>query len=794
MTSASERIRPSIRPSIPPVAIAAACALLGCIAAESLTWHLHLARAGGADLFAGLLAHPVPIAAVGVVASAALLVWMQRGRSRLAPIALAALFLFGGGLSGSLFWGHWEQGVEVLEGDGGGRHTFEVTSDANPGRYGYSSSGRVVLDGGGPLDVTIRWADPTDAVCAGTVVTAYGRISVPRGDDAGRYRHRTGCCGSVTLRSVERVGTMDGPRGLIAPFRERLSSELDGCGGNGAALIRGIALGDRSDIRGTGMERDFRICGLSHLLAVSGSHLVVVGVLVGWAVGCLGLRRTSRNAVLLVAMVGYVLVSGLQVSAIRAAIMTFLGLSSHLFARRTDALASCSACCLVLALLNPSVVFSLSFQLSASAVLGIIVFSSYIAEWLLNLTGGRAAPLVRLLAMTLSAQLATVPVTIPTFASFPLVSPLANLVVGPLVSVLLMVSLAVLLVGLAVPAAPALIACARLGDLIACVVACLSKVPLASVPANLAPSGVALLLALFAAVWVFWPRPTPRRARVAACALAFFSALAFLLPSGSSPPSLIALDVGQGDAILVRDGEVTVLVDTGPDDSALLSALARNHVRGIDAVVITHKHDDHCGALDALFGVVPTGRVYFASGMDEVEDPAFRAVREEAGLVAEDGVGYLSVGDRLTTEHLEIEVLWPHAIDEDGDNKDSVCLLVSYDEDGDGRPESETLLSGDAESDVLASLVDEGLGQVDVIKVGHHGSADALDEGVLDSLDPSIALISVGEGNDYGHPTPEALDLLHDSGTAVFRTDRCGDITVRFDGSSLGVSCEEGDA
>ena len=188
-------------------------------------------------------------------------------------------------------------------------------------------------------------------------------------------------------------------------------------------------------------------------------------------------------------------------------------------------------------------------------------------------------------------------------------------------------------------------------------------------------------------------------------------------------------------------------------------------------------------------GTVEVDKVYFADGMDEIDEAAFAEVRVTAEELGDGEAGYLSVGDRFQTRHFTIEIIWPHELTEDGVNRDSICMLVSFDEEGDDVPESRTLLTGDAECDVLDGLIEEGsLGHVDVVKVGHHGSAVAFDEEALRVLSPEVALISVGEGNDYGHPTPETLEYLDEFDVPVYRTDLDGDIHVRFKGRQIEVN------
>ena len=246
-------------------------------------------------------------------------------------------------------------------------------------------------------------------------------------------------------------------------------------------------------------------------------------------------------------------------------------------------------------------------------------------------------------------------------------------------------------------------------------------VPHASVPVSI-PLSVALAASagVAAALWLAWPRP--RRRTLAAFAAASILAAACLVAVAPrlSGDEIVMLDVGQGDAFVVRSRGAAMLVDTGNQDRLLREALARHAVLRLDAVLVTHGDDDHMGSLASLRGVVEVDRVLVAEGVFSCGCEACERLLSDArSLVGEDGVVGLSQGDALRVGAFSLEVVWPAAFTEEGGNADSVCLLADADVDGDGARDWRTLFTGDAERDELRALIDAGLvGAVDVYKVG----------------------------------------------------------------------------
>jgi competence protein ComEC len=250
---------------------------------------------------------------------------------------------------------------------------------------------------------------------------------------------------------------------------------------------------------------------------------------------------------------------------------------------------------------------------------------------------------------------------------------------------------------------------------------------------------------------------------------------------GGRPPDYFTvtfLDVGQGDATLIQDpGGATVLIDGGPG-SDIVGQLKKRGVERIDAVILTHPHADHLKGLISVIDEFEVGRYFDAA--PESSSPAYLELLK---LMEKQRVpaSTLRRGRTLTYGELRLEVLHPgDVMSEDDINANSVVLIASF-------RGLDILLPGDAEGKTLLPL---DLEPVDVYKVGHHGSRDDYMEQVLAKIKPQVAVVSVGEGNSYGHPADSTLAKLQRAGVRVLRTDRQGSITLSLEAGSFLVETE----
>lgn len=743
------------RPSVPPVVWFAASMWAGCLAGEYAARQL-----------------PPAALVLGVAGGFMALFVAARRRNDIVVLVVAASLA--GTVLSWLQWGLLATQLETVAACGARAWVGVVEADPLPGSYGPVVRVRVQ---GGPLDsavVRVGWPTAVEIPDLGRQVRFSAVLKpLPLSEAWAVRAARAGACATGTAWKAEVGEWSTGWSGPLYAWRAERLARMHRQPGAGGDLAEGIVLGDRRRLLGTAAEQDFQVLGLTHLVAVSGSHLALACGAVAF-IGALA-RIPRRPLVVITVLAGavYAVVTGMPYSALRSLLMLGIGGAGQLLGRRGDGLASLAAAVIGVLALEPWASFDLGLQLSVLAVGSLLLFGGLASAWVGAAFRGGFRVVASPLALTLVAQAATIPLVASAFGMVSVLAPLANAVVGSLVSLALVFGLTGAVLGSVVPAA---------GDLgiqaAVCVLEATARLAevMAALPGAAVAAGGGAILTLMtglaaAGVWLRWPVPRTRGAgrRFVAAALGCSLALAL----GPAPPrqaSVTVLDVGQGDAILVRDSGRVMLVDTGPDALTLRQALARTGVRRVDTLVLTHAHDDHTGGNDALGTVVSVGWVAVPDVPDEEggEDPGAFRVPEIGAPVRP-----VRAGESWRLGDTEVSVLWPPGTTSGlSTNDTSVVLLLR-------RGPFAMVLTGDAEHDAQAGMAEDGgLCDIDVLKVPHHGSVNGLTAEALTRWSPEVAVISVGDGNDFGHPSSETLALLRGAGVRVMRTDECGDVTV----------------
>ncbi|MFZ6993033.1 ComEC/Rec2 family competence protein [Curtobacterium sp. RRHDQ66] len=584
---------------------------------------------------------------------------------------------------------------------------------------------------------------------------------------------------TVSVLFVRGAVDTEAPSGFLAATDRARSAFADVTAAlpePGGSLLRGLAIGDRSGLD-PATETAMETSALTHLTAVSGSNcavIVAVVVLVGRA---LGLGREVRAAVAITLLVGFVVLVRPDPSILRATVMAIVVLVVHLSGRPVRGVPLIALAVIGMLVVDPWFARSFAFGLSVLATSGIVVLGPPLTALL---TRWCWTPVAAAIAVPVSAQMACWPLTIPLSAALPTYAVPANLLAEPFAPVVTVVGLLACLIASVWPAGASVVAAVAWlpASAIGAIAHGAAALPAASVPwpAGLVGVGAAVLVSGALVGAVLGPAVARLRFLVAAATVTVIGAGTVIVPLvvvrvGVPADWAIAMcDVGQGDAVLLRSGASTALVDTGDDRERLRACLDLLGVGRLDLLVLTHFDRDHVGAVDEVAADVD---VVLTGPIGRPADAA--VVRALAGA----GADVRRADDRTagTIGEVTWRVLWPPAGDRAVGNDASIVLAVDA-------PEScgsclSAVLLGDL--DRIAQRRLRGgvpLGKVDAVKVSHHGSSDQ-DPLLYRQLAAPVGLIGVGADNSYGHPTARALEMLAASGTTVFRTDRQGTVVAR---------------
>lgn len=575
----------------------------------------------------------------------------------------------------------------------------------------------------------------------------------------------------------------------LTRIREFLGEKImEICNERDGGILKAVLLGDKSSLR----EEDqtlYQKNGISHLLAISGLHISMIGV---------GLYQFLRKCRLTFVEAGipsgllifcYGMLTGFGVSAIRAVSMFLVMLTADILGRAYDMASAMALAALIILIRNPLQAWQAGFLLSFGAVVGICVVYPILQS--LFPVQRKAGETV---LFSISLALVTYPLTVHFYYEYPVYSMLLNFIVIPLMPFVMGFGGIGMFCGIfssglgrlaVIPAHLVLSLYELLGTLILKLPAPVARLGCEE-PWQLVVYYGLLAIALLG---IWYGR---RRIFVLMLPAALFTVtLRF-----HSFLEITMLDVGQGDGIFLRlPGGTTCMIDGGSTNVKnlakyrLLPFLKHEGIAKLDYVIFTHLDEDHISGMRELLEMssgydgVEIGTMLFpAIGNPDEKYEDLRALAEESGVKT----GTIGAGDHLTGKNWSFDCLYPvkNSIVDDKNASSTVMSLKAK--------EFSMLFTGDLAFDGEAALLWQGvLEQVDVWKVSHHGSKYSGSESFLEKIRPQLGMISVGR-NTYGHPSEELLARLRHIGTYVQTTIESGALMLESDGKTFSLALQRG--
>ena len=574
-----------------------------------------------------------------------------------------------------------------------------------------------------------------------------------------------------------------------------------------AALLSGILLGDEGRMTAE-LKEDFRKTGMTHIIAISGFNIAIIaGVLLQGGRYLLGNRGAAWVAIGGIAL--YTLFVGAEAAVVRAALMaTLFVVAAKLLGRPTFVPAALFAAAFFMTFADPDSLWHVGFQLSFAATLGLMLYvgpwsDSFRTVWQQQFgeqTGNWLASFfAEVVLTTTAASIMTLPIVAFHFGTFSLVSPLANLLILPAQTGIMAFGGIATLAGMVSPIlgqAPAWIAWLFLSYTIG-LVRFFAALPLATLAVNFPAWAVAASYAsILGLTWAARTRLDQsstqasanlgRQARRWTPMMVTLASLLVIAWAWSRPDGRLHvafLDVGQGDAILIRtpDGR-QIAVDGGRYPSIFLDKLGQEIPfwdTEIDIMVATHPDDDHTLGLIDTFDHYRVG-LLLVNGEETLGSDNYAALLHVA-TAAHTPIRQAVAGEVIDMgDGVRLEILHPGgALDPDTHNRNSVAVRLVY---GDFA----VLLTGDAEKAAEQMMLAGGRSlHSTVFKAGHHGSRSSSSRAFLQAVRPQIVVISAGKENTYDHPHPDVLQRAEEIGATVLRTDELGTIELISDGTMM---------
>ncbi len=594
---------------------------------------------------------------------------------------------------------------------------------------------------------------------------------------------------------------------IIFPSKEFVSKTIrSAMTGDEANFLTGLLLGDRTDLSAE-IKNAFMNTGTIHVLAVSGSHVVLVAEIIFVVVGLLRFTGKPKYLLAIIFLLYYMYLTGATPSVVRATLMVILMYIGKLYEERTDVYNLLGASAVIILLLEPKQLFDVGFQLSFSAVFSIVYFypklNSAVPKFPESIDKYKALSTVwQLFAVSLAAQIGTLPFTAYYFGKVSIVSLFANLIVVPLVEIIVTVGLSGAILGIA---SMWIASCfSEVNSVISVItlwfVKWAEQVPYAIV--NTATFGLKETIFYSAVIGILFNignRDIQKRlifiSIVAANCFLFLS----LFDHEVKRLKVTFLDVGQGDGAVIQfpSGE-TVVVDAGPKtpgvdagERTVAPFLRRSGISQIDAIITSHPHADHLGGVPFLmrnFSVHTTidadqrAQSNLFTDYEQLEQKCVQ-ITARAGMILNYG------GARLYVLHPTQRFIDTDSSNGYSDlNQSSVVFKLQY-------GTTSILFTGDAETEAEEQLVDVygDFLRSDLLKAGHHGSSTSSSEMFVSAVQPRDVVVSVAKFNKFRHPSKKVISRFHQHQIVVHRTDEEGAVIFESDGEELHVVSWRGD-
>lgn len=623
----------------------------------------------------------------------------------------------------------------------------------------------------------------------GDIVSIRGIISIPKkatnpgGFDYKLFLKKKGIYAVMRVQGhavdILSKGNLNFIEKVVYASKKRMESNyINSMPERDAKFVISIFLGDKVvDDETLGQ---FRTIGISHIISVSGMHVAVITSFVFYILSLFNIRR-YKVPIIVIILTFYTILTGANPPVVRAALMASIALIGTTYGKKHNSINSLSFAAFVILIFNPLMLWDVGFQLSFVATLAILYFYKPIREKLSFLN-----PKIRdLTALTVSAQIGTIPFTMYYYHYISIISLFSNIVIVPLADIAVILGFLSAITGLIFSPLSCLINYINIPvvEVILYITKLFNNFPYASINTIVPPLYVIVLY--YGILTVLLSNFDKKTKKISiAIALIFVIAVSSYNYLLSKELEVTFLDVGQGDSTFIRTPHgKTFLIDGGGKpvfatsafdvgEDIVLPFLYYKGVTKLDGVFISHTDIDHIGGIITVLQQIRVDKVFI--GVQKVYDDNFKKmirIAKEKNIP----VIFLKKGDRIEIDGIEIYVLHPDSqnlIEENPINNNALVFKMKY-------KEIDFLFTGDIEKPAEEVLINLDI-KADILKVAHHGSSTSSTQEFVEKTNPKACIVQVGK-NSYGLPDDRVVKYLQKKGM-LYRTDKNGAIIIKTDG------------
>ncbi len=624
----------------------------------------------------------------------------------------------------------------------------------------------------------------------------YKKPSVQRnkgGFNYSYYLYSQNIYGSLYIKSQNDFEIIEKKDDLISIIREKIFITLGKLlPKDHVGILLGMIIGDTFYIS-QDIKESFKLSGISHLLAVSGTNITYIIITTKFIFNKI-FGKSISNYFSIITIVIFILIAGTSPSVVRAGIMAIILIISEVFSKEPCTLSTVSVTCLLMLLYNPYIICDVGFLLSFGGTIGIVLLYKKIKSKfeslnnLLNVKNKIIFIIEDVISLSASAQIIIIPVMAYYFNSISIISLLTNILVYPFVGFITIGGIATFLIGLIFFPFAKIISFSIyvLISILICIAKLCSLLPFANF--LIITPNILIIFVYYIIVLIFMSNNGTEEKykkyyellKILALCMLLFCVIISIIPNSYVEVNFV--DVGQGDCTHIKTKHgLNILIDGGGSEqndydvgsNILIPYLLDNTNGIIDYMIVSHFHEDHVEGLISVLQKLKVRKIII--GCQPILTELYNQL---LNIAKENGVPIytLYANNEFIVDDVHFKILFPKKNLEINDDLNNNSLILKCE-----IFETSILFTGDAEIKEEELLLNyNNVLDVDILKVGHHGSKTSSSEELLLATTPLISIISCGLNNKFGHPHQIVLDRINNYSKKVFRTDLCGEIMLKI--------------